>query len=225
MTNQLGFGGIMRLQRLGGLAALAAMCLGIVYLFLATSVSLDSSDLAKIMAAVSAAPAIYKALNILVILSYFLLLPLVVALHERMKADVPNLALIILMAQAVGSAMTIAECMVYLKAFHDIIPINDLSAYRACVTIASSLGSLGGLACGWSALLIGCAILKTRLFPKFLGWLYVASGIAVILGFMPFPRLGDIIHSLVIPATIWIGIALLRQKLPQRASNETAVAR
>jgi hypothetical protein len=216
----------MKLQKLGGFAALAAMCLGVIYLFLATSVSFESSDLAKIMAAVSAAPVVFKALNYLVIGCYFLLLILIVALHERMQADAPNLARIMLIAGTVGSAMQIAKAMIHLKAIEIIIPMQDLSAYRACVATASGIGSLGLHACGWGALLIGCAILKTRLFPKIPGWLFIAGGIAAILGFIsPFPRLGDIIHSLVMPATIWIGIALLRQKPPQPASREMAAPR
>jgi hypothetical protein len=216
----------MKLQRLGGLAALAAMCLGIGYLFLAASVSFESNDLAKIMAAVSAAQAVFKVLNYLVIGCYFLILLLVVALHERMKADAPNLARIMLIAGTVGSTMQIAEAMIHLKAIEIIIPMQDLSAYRACVTTASGIGSLGLHACGWSALLIGCAILKTRLFPKILGWLFIAGGIATILGFIsPFPRLGDIIHSLVMPATIWIGIALLQQKPLQSTVRRMAASK
>ena len=216
----------MKLQKLGGFAALAAMCLAIVYLFLTTAVSFESSDLATIMAAVSTAPAVFKALNYLVIGCYFLLLILIVALYERMKADAPTLARIMLIAGTVGSAMQIAEAMIHLKVIEIIIPLQDLSAYRACVATASGIGSLGLHACGWSALLIGCAILKTRLFPKILGWLYAAGGIAAILGFIsPFPKLGDIIHSLVMPATILIGIALLRSKLPQPASREMAASR
>jgi hypothetical protein len=213
----------MKLQRLGGYAAITSICVFIVYIALSILVQKRFGDISgpvKVMAAVSAAPAGYYAFNMLMIVCFILLLIMVFALHERMQANAPHLTRMMLIAASAGTVMVVTEQMILLKSVEIIFPTQDVSAYRACSAIADGLHSMGGHAYGWAALLVGCAILRTSTFSRMLGWLFLLAGILLIPLFVV-PQVYGISHLLVCVSTVWIGIALLRQQ-PQPALKEMA---
>ena len=82
----------MILQKLGGYAAIAAVCTLIAAL--ASGVLIQRSfdelrDPAKILYAISTSPANFYAYNLLLLSCFALLLITVIALHERLHANVP----------------------------------------------------------------------------------------------------------------------------------------
>lgn len=214
----------MKLQRIGGFAAIAAVFVSVVYLAFNISVQRrlgDLTDLKAIMAAALSTPGSFHVLNLLTIVCYTLLLIMFFAVHARIQADVPHLARIMLIAASAGSVMQITERLIYYQSFQTIIPVQDLSAYRACMTTAYGIGYMGSQAYGWACLLLGCSILKTRTFSPILGWLVSLTGIITIPVFL-LPQLGDIIHLLAIASALWIGIALLKQAIQPTSKAMTA---
>ena len=214
----------MKLQRLGGYAAIVAMCVGTAGVLALSPVIQrrfgELSDPTKIMAAVSAAPAMFYVLNLSTIVAYFLLLVMVLALHELMQAKAPNLTRMMLIAGSAGTILVMTEGLVYLKGMEIVAPAQDISAYRAYTATAAGIGAMGSIAYGCACLLIGCAILKTHALARVLGWLVLLMGLLAITGFIGMiPHLGDIFHLIAVPTTVWIGIALLRQKQPRTASR------
>ena len=79
----------------------------------------------------------------------------------------------------------------------------------------------------WLGLLIGCAVLSTRAFPKTSGWLFILAGIFWVR--IPVPvKLGT---AAMIPWVSYLvgflsfGIAMLRQKQPGLAAGDIGASR
>ena len=208
----------MKLQKLGGYAALASIGAYIVCVEYASLVQPSSigSDPAKAMAAMSAAPGDCYVIYLLYMASCILGLAVMVALHERMRSRAPYLSHIMLIAASVSTAIWVAEAIVKIVSIRMMVPMMDLSAFTAFWAIWDGLHFAGGHALGWAYLFGGCAILASRSFSRVPGWLFVATGILWVPSFF----LIQIGFRFTIPVftltlcvgTIWIGIALLRQK-------------
>ena len=153
----------------------------------------------------------------------------IVALHERMQAKAPCLTRLMLIAAAITTAMAIAESIINLKCVAMIISQQDLSAFRACFAVTQGLHGANGHAGAWTYLFLGLAVLKTRAFSRIIGMLSVLIGILWIPNFfiieIGFKLLTPIYIGLCAVATIWIGIALLRQTPFQTTSKELAASR
>jgi hypothetical protein len=208
----------MKLQKLGGYAAIAVVFSYITIVALAIPFG-AFVDAAKTMAAVSAAPTRFYLYSLLWIIMYVLMLTTFFALRERMKAAAPNLTSAMFIAVSAAAAMAFAESIINLKSIGFIISAQDLSAFRACLAVTEGLHWAGGHACGWVYLFLGCAILKTREFSRTLGWLSLLTGILWIPNVF-FVQLGFAYLTFVYILTgcisaVWIGIVLLRQKQPQ----------
>ncbi len=214
----------MKLQKLGGYAAIASIC---VYIFVYTGAILSGFDLnrpMKAMDALPATPTFTYVLWLLLMVSFLLVLVMAFALHEAMKADAPHLTRFILIAASVAATMAIAATVVWVKGSGMIFSTQDISAYRAVQAVTGGLGVAAGHATAWTFLFIGCAILKTHAFSRVLGWFFLLTGISWMPRFIV-PQIGYITDPLSCVASIWIGIALLREKQLQPAAREMAVSR
>ncbi len=221
----------MTLQRLGGYAAIVGLFGYMVEVALVANIRPlgDWSDPAKMMAALSAAPAKFYLYALLWMAGYILVLIMIFALHERMQGNAPYLTRLMLIAASISTAMAIAETVINLKSVAMIISQQDISAFRACWAVTQGLHWAEGHACAWAFLFFGCAALKTRAFSRILGWLFLLTGILWIPQFffiqIGFILLWPITGLLGGVAIVWIGVALLRQKQPQPASTEMAASR
>jgi hypothetical protein len=220
-------GELMKLQRLGGYAAIAAVCADIAAFVPTILIQRrfgDVSDPVKIMAAYSAAPGYGQAIALLLIICYILLLIWVFALHEHMKADAPYLTRAMLIAMSAAAAAIIAWSVVWIKGIGIIAPARDISAYRAFDAITTGILVMGGHLSGWTCMLIGCAILRTRALSRIPGWLIFLTGVLWIPRFMV-PQIGLIVDPLSLIACVWVGIALIRQKQSQPGFKEMAASK
>jgi hypothetical protein len=221
----------MKLQRLGGYALFASAFVYIAALALVVRIRPlgDWNDPVKMMAAVSAAPSKFYLSLLLWIASYMLFLIAIIALHERMQANAPNLTRLMLIAMSAATAMAIVELIINLKSVAIIISQQDMSAFRACWAVTQGLHWANGHAFAWTCLFLGCAILRTCAFSRIPGLLFLLTGILWIPNFffvqIGFGLLTPIYMGLFGVATVWIGIALLWQKQPQPASREMAASR
>jgi hypothetical protein len=96
----------MKLQRLGGYAAIASVCFTIIYVIVRGPLA-DLMDAEKTMAASSAAPAHFVALELLYSIGSILAFIMFLALHERMQANAVYLTHIMLIAASVSIAAAI----------------------------------------------------------------------------------------------------------------------
>ena len=217
----------MKLQKLGGYAAIAGVCVWIstyIPMILSQRRFGDMSDPVKIMAAYSAAPGYGQAEVLLCNISYILLLIWVLALHERMQSDAPYLTRAMLIAMSASAAAVITYSVVFIKGFGIIGPTRDVSAFRAIDAITTGILYTADHLSGWTCILIGCAILRTRALSRISGWLILLTGVLYIPRFMV-SQIGIILDPLSYIATVWVGIELIRQKQPQPAFKEMAASR
>lgn len=220
----------MKLQRFGGYASIAGVCGFIAYIVFYSLLQRrigDASDMVKQMTAISAATVNVCLLNTLWMACYILLLIAFFALHDRMQANAPRLTRIMLIAASAGAVMGITESIVWTIGGSIVIPMKDVSAYRAYLAVAEGLHFVGGHTFAWTCLFAGCAVLSTRAYSRGLGWILLVTGIVWIPNFffvgIGFALVTPIVDLLCCVCGIWIGIALLRQKLPQPAHLDMAV--
>jgi hypothetical protein len=220
----------MKLQKLGGVAAIALLCAYIVYasinLFFLPSV--DPSDPSSIMAGTMAATGQVYLKNLLIFMFCIFSLAMFVALYERMHNNVPYLSLMMLITMSAATAIGIAYATVNIVSIRMLVPVRDLSAFRAFWAVTSGLGTAAIHISDWSYLFLGCAILKSRAYSRVPGWLFVIFGILSIPGsVLPdnlIPALTLIVLVMFITAFIWVAIAMLRQKtLPSAGKLEAAI--
>ena len=218
----------MKLQKLGGYSAIASVCFYIIQILMRSrNPHAAVMDAAGVMARFSARPAHVIVLELVFSISSILAFVMFLALHERMQAGAVHLTRIMLIAASVSAAAHITASIGLFMGGMIIVPVQDVSAFRALLAMVMSLVYLVYHTHGWACLLLGCAVLKTRSFSGILGWLFVFIGIVQIpTTIVPQLARGNLIASLLSGlGTVWIGIALLRQKQPQPAAKEMAASR
>ncbi len=217
----------MKLQRIGGYAAIASVCMFILLGAFSSMRLGDLTDPVKALAACVAAPYDFYVVNLLTIVCYILWLILTYALHERMQANAPHLTRMALIAASAGTAAAIANATISTKVTEMIVQTKDVSAFRAMQAFYSGLDFMAGHAYAWVCLLIGFAVLKTRAFSRIPGWLFLLAGIRwILVTSFPLP-MGFIFLVLVnylfcFVSIVWFGIAMLRQQRLQPASGKMA---
>lgn len=209
----------MRLQRLGGYAAIVYVCLSLVETFigLRTKQIWNMDDPLSVMAAISSSPAIFYFSYYLGIINVILSFIVFFAICERLKAKAPVLTLMAAIAVIVANVATFFMHVANSVAIEHIIPTNDVSSYLAFDAFTESMWIASGHAFAWIGLLIGIAALKTRSFPKIPAWLFILMGIFWL--HLPIPvDFGNLRIFALIPylafsvGTIWFGIIMLWQK-------------
>jgi hypothetical protein len=221
----------MKLQRLGGYAAIASapVFASMALLVLQLGKHFGSlNDPARFKAAVSAAAVYFCAVPILLIVNIILWQIMFFTLYECLRNRAPQLTRIFLIAASSATALSIAAALVTFgttqMSLQPMVPIQDVADYMKINEIVEgALMMAGAHFYGWAFLLTGWAILRAHLFSKIPGWLFVAAGLLCIPGFIFYrPALvGRVIATL---TAVWIGIALLREKQLQSALEKTAVS-
>jgi hypothetical protein len=213
---------IMKLQRFGGYAAIASVLVAIAYLLLQSQLVKhaggDLSDLSKFRDLVSTAPVSFYAAAVLLVIYTGLLQIMFIALHERIQNKAPQLTLISLIASSAGTAIMVAFGIFYFDniriALQHGVPEKIIEARWTFFANFELFRSAASHFYGWAFLLMGLAILRVRPFSALLGWLFIVTGLLNILGFMHF-FFNAAGHLCFFVASVWTGIAMLRQKLPQ----------
>jgi hypothetical protein len=209
----------MKLQKLGGIAAIASVCMTIAYYMFFSLIQEklgDMSDPIKVIAAVTTAPVNFYVLNLMTILANLLGMIFICALYKRLKNYAPNLALIMLIAASWATALYMVLGMIFINAITIIVPARDASAYRAMNAIIAGMTSMSDHAWGWVYLLLGCVVLKIKAYSTILGWMSILVGVFWIPWFIlkpfGFDLIGTVSLAPFIISTIWFGVKLLRQK-------------
>ena len=218
----------MKLQRLGGYAAIAFVCvtlIGLAFMFRLQRLG-DLNDPIQAMTVISSSPVDFYFAYLLRLPLSILILITVLAINERMLADAPNLTRMATIAASITAALGILQTVTQVFTIEQIVPTNDVSAYGALDTIAKSMWAASGHTSGWISLLIGCAILKTRKFQKTPACLLILTGIFWIR--LPIPL--ELGRLAIIPSIswcvsfLWLGIAMLRQTQQKPLSKGIGVS-
>lgn len=207
----------MKLQKLGGYAAIIYACLFLISAFLGMRAQRigNLDDPINAMATISSSPnGFYFNYNLQLVI-YILFLIVIIALSERMKAHAPIITLAAVIAASVSTAAGVFMALANTTAIELIVPTNDVSAYTAFHAITQSLWHFIGQSLGWVGLLIGIAVLKTNAFQKTPAWLFILMGIFWVLRLPILIKLniiGIVPFLLLFVGTFWFGIAMIRQK-------------
>jgi hypothetical protein len=210
----------MKLQKLGGYAALGVGLLLVIMVITAIALRHSNSGIAawndpvkRLDAIGSASPvatfAEYVSEYVLMLFMPIAVVPFVLALRERMQTSAPNLMRAVVIAASIACALWIAYGLVGILGVPSIAEAKDYSAYRAVAALLSGLSLGGDGALGWALLLIGGAALKNKGLPRTLSYLCVIKGVIMIL---EFGRMGIVIAGVLLGLVIypWLGIVLLR---------------
>jgi hypothetical protein len=215
----------MKLQKLGGYAAIASLFLTMAYellaIFLKSRTAFTDSPV-KAMTANLAMPTEFYAMALLLIVSSIIGFMWALALHKRMHANAPYLTRIMLIAFSAYAAMKIAESFLGFQITAVLAPMQDLSAFKAFTSVIESLHNASNHIFGWYVVFLGCAVLRTHAFSQAIGWLFLLEGILLMAEKISF-ILGLISALASVVAIVWIGVAMLRQKQIQPAAKEMAV--
>jgi hypothetical protein len=211
------------MQKLGGLAALinaAAYIIGFGMVFTLLAPIIDAEPAQYLAFLVENQTLLYVWHLLIYIVAGVFMIPLVLAVHERLKEGAPAVSQ---MATAIGliwAGLVIASGMLFLK---DIVVIAELYAkdpaqavtiWPALTAVESALGGGYELPGGLWALLVSWAALRTGQLPKALNYLGLVIGLAGILMLVPaITETGGAIFGLgFIIWFLWAGVVLVRSR-------------
>lgn len=150
------------------------------------------------------------------------LVPLVLALHERLKTDSPALAQASTAFGLIWGGLVLAAGMVSnigigtVADLHDTDPAQAETVWSALDSVQNGLGGGNEIAGGVWVLLASLAAMRTAALPRALNYLGVVSGIAGLITIIPaFEAVGAVFGLGLIVWFAWLGTILLREpKLP-----------
>jgi hypothetical protein len=152
------------------------------------------------------------------------------ALHRRLKDRAPVLAQVATAVGLIWAVVLVASGMIFnagaaaVADLHGTNPDQAISAWQAIEPVAQGLGGSGGeLLGGLWVLLVSVAVLRTGGLPKVLGWLGVVIGTVGLVSVVP--ALRDAAYGfglLQIVWFVWVGIVMLRTRLPGRGATAKA---
>jgi hypothetical protein len=209
-------------QKLGGVAALieaATFIVGIVMFvtILADYTTGDPTPAESVAFLVDNQAALYIWNLIIFIIFGLALVPVVLALHERLKAGTPALAQTSTVFGLIWAGLVLAAGMVTNVSIGTIADLNDTNPAQA-ETVWSALDSvqngLGGgneIAGGVWVLLVSLAALRTAALPAALNYLGIISGVAGLITVVPpLEAVGAVFGVGLIVWFAWLGFIMLR---------------
>lgn len=208
------------LQRLGGVAALinaAAYIVGIGLALTLLAPVLDSSPEQYLTFLADNQTLLYLWHLIIYLVAGIFMVPLVLAVHERLKASSPALMQIatafglIWAVTIIGSGMIIVNNVGVVADLYGQDPAQAATVLAALSAVEEGLGGAVELPGGLWILLISWAALRTGGFPKLLNTLGLAIGAAGLLTVIPaLYEAGTVFGLGFIAWFIWVGVVLLR---------------
>lgn len=211
------------IQKLGGFAALIngfAYIIGFGMVFTLLAPIIDAEPAQYLAFLVENQTLLYVWHLIIYIVAGVFMVPLVLAVHERLKEGAPALSQMGMAIGLIWAGLVIASGMLFLK---DIVVIAELykadpaqaiTIWPALTAVESALGGGIELPGGLWALLISVAAWRTGALPKVLNFLGIVIGVAGILMLVPaFAETGGAIFGLgFILWFLWAGIVLMRSR-------------
>ena len=200
----------MNIQKWGGVGSFVNGLLMIFFLLI-PFIPPDFCDPTKGFDVISASMGASTILCLGIILSGLGYIPLVLALKERMKEQVPNIMRIAVIGVSVVCALWFAGTLIGIIGWPIIINAEDTVSYKAVGAVIFSLLSAGDFTAGWILLLIGLASLRFRILSGILSTLFVVKGVVMIIAIaVPTLGLAGVILGLIFYP--WLGVVLFRSQ-------------
>jgi hypothetical protein len=208
--------------KIGGVAALAAAATFVFGFALFASALSDYTTgdptPAESVAFVADNEAVLYLWNaVIFILFGVVLVPLVLALHGRLRAGAPTLAPVAAVFGLIWSGLVIAAGMIgniglgTVADLQESDPAQAQAVWSALDSVQNGLGGGNEVVGGLWVLLVSLAALRTRVLPVPLNYLGIAAGAAGIVTIVPALELVGAIFGLgLIVWFVWVGIVLLR---------------
>ena len=210
-------------QKTGGIAALinaTAYVVGFGMAFTLLAPILDAAPEQYLAFLVDHQTLLYVWYLIIYVIAGVFMVPLVLALYERLKGGAPALASTAAAIGLIWAGLVIASGMLYLKDIGVVAQLyaqDPAQAATVWVALSAVENALGGgieLPGGLWALLVSWAALRTNGLPKALNALGLVIGVAGILTLIP--ALGELTTSLFGLGFIlwfaWAGIVMVRSR-------------
>ena len=217
------------LQRMGGVAALinaTAYIVGFAMAFTLLAPIMDAAPEQYLAFLAENQTLLYVWYLIIYVIAGVFMVPLVLALHERLKGGAPALAATVTAIGLIWAGLVIASGMLYLKDIGVVAqlyaqdPAQAATVWLALSAVENALGGGIELPGGLWALLVSWAALRTNGLPKALNILGLVIGAAGILTLIP--ALGELGTSLFGLGFIlwfaWAGIVMVRSRVGGRDS-------
>jgi hypothetical protein len=214
----------MKLQKVGGLASIIAVCVLIAsapLLFRAVGSGIGSGNAftpERMMAMDVASLGAYHLLSLCETLYGAMLLLVALALQERMRTSAPNLMRLAVIAASVNAAFSLAHATTNSCGYTLLADTKDLSAYRAWAVMLTSFSYALNYTASGAFLLMGWAALRTRALSLVLSCIILVCGVLTV----PQVKAGLFLHNLYgllsIAGLLWLGIVLLRKHEPNPAT-------
>ena len=208
----------MKLQKLGGYASIALVCMSIAALGILIPIlrRLDIFDPVEMITAYQTSAIAFWVYYVLNILSGVLILLVVLVLQERMHANAPQLMRLAVIAASVYFALSLTTEMTGIYRNVLLAPTKDVSAFRAFCVLHECLFGAAVNAWGWGFLFIGLAALRTRALPRILGCIILACAIVAIIQFAfvgsnLWLGLWQLLRFI---SLVWLGVVLLGRPEP-----------
>jgi hypothetical protein len=211
------------LQKMGGFAALysgAALLVAMVGFLVVVDILGVTDPLQKVAQLVENQAFLYFLNLISYVIWGIILVVLVLALNERLKADSPAMMQIATAIGLIWACIVIASGQVTNLGMGIVVdlygtdPAQASTVWMAIDSVAQGLGSAGGEILGGTwVLLVSWAALRTGEFSKALNYLGVLIGVTGLISAVPGLSLVAAIFGLgKIVWSIWLGIVMLRSK-------------
>jgi len=211
------------LQKMGGFAALysgAALLVAMVGFLVVVDILGVTDPLQKVAQLVENQAFLYFLNLISYVIWGIILVVLVLALNERLKADSPAMMQIATAIGLIWACIVIASGQVTNLGMGIVVdlygtdPAQASTVWMAIDSVAQGLGSAGGEILGGTwVLLVSWAALRKGEFSKALNYLGVLIGVTGLISAVPGLSLVAAIFGLgKIVWSIWLGIVMLRSK-------------
>ena len=211
------------MQKIGGVAALIAACTFIIGIVMFATVLMDYTTgdptLAESVAFLVDNQATLYIWNVIIFIVFGLaLVPVVLALHERLRSGSPALAQTSTAFGLIWVGLVLAAGMVTNISIGTVADLNDTdparaeSVWSALDAVQNGLGGGNELAGGVWVLLVSLAALRTAALPTALNYLGVISGVAGLVTIVPsLEAVGAVFGIGLIIWFAWLGVILLRE--------------
>ncbi|MCB0183412.1 MAG: DUF4386 family protein [Caldilineaceae bacterium] len=225
---------MMNMQKLGGVAALinaAAYIIGFGMVFTLLAPIIDAEPTQYLAFLVENQTLLYGWHLIIYIVAGVFMVPLVLAIHERLKEGAPALSQMGMAIGLIWAGLVIAAGMLFLKdivviaALYSNDPAQAITIWPALTAVESALGGGIELPGGLWALLISWAALRTGALPKALNYLGLVIGLAGTLMLVPaFAETGGAVFGLgFILWFAWAGIVMVRNRRPVTTTHFASI--
>lgn len=218
------------LQKAGGVAALIAAATFVVGLVMYATVLIDyttADDPRDAVAFLVDNQVPLYVWNLLIMIVFGVaLVPLVLALHERVKGTSPVLARTATVFGLIWSGLVIATGMIVNIGFGTVVDLNEsdpemaATVWSAVDSVSNGLGGGNELVGGLWVLLFSVAALRAGWLPRGVNWFGAVIGVAGLVTLVPQLELVGAIFGLgLIVWFVWVGITMLRGESPAIAGS------